>query len=68
MGNVGKWPAVQQYRRSFQRLHKIGPQRIPQQGRHSPFRPQIVGRHRLAAAGVAHNHPPQPLFQVHQTL
>ena len=57
MGDVGKGAPVDQGRRSLQRLHQIGLDRILEQRRHGPRRLQVVGGDGLVLIGVAHHHP-----------
>ena len=64
MGDVGKGTPVDQGRRSLQRLHQIGLDRILEQRRHGPRRLQVVGGDGLVLIGVAHHHPSQARFQI----
>ena len=50
----------------FERLHKVGFQRVLEQCGHRALDFDITGGNRLAAAGVAENDPCHPLFQIRQ--
>ena len=64
MRNVRKRTAMDKGRRAFERLHKVGLERVLQQGRHSALGLQIVCSDRLSVKGVGNDHPAKAGFQI----
>ncbi len=66
MRDVGERSAVHQRQRSFQRLHQVRLDRIPQQRRHRAVGLQLARRYRLLRHVVAHDDVAQTLLQVRE--
>ena len=64
MGNVRKRAAVHNHRRSFQRLHQIGVDRVAQQRRHGALRFQVLRIYRFAVQIIRHQNVPQAFLQI----
>ena len=64
MRDVGKGPAVHERGGALERLHQVRLERVLEQGRHSPFRMQVVRGHGLVFVGVAHHDAAQALLEV----
>ena len=64
MGDVGERAAMDEGGVALQRLHQVGRQRVLEQHGHGAGGLQVGGEHRLAVAGVAHDHLAEPLLEV----
>ena len=66
MRDIGEWPAMHQRRRSGQRLHQVGRERIAQQDRHGAVRLQLPRSHGRAVAPGRDLDAAQPVLQIVQ--
>ena len=64
VGDVGERAAVHERRRSFERLHEIGFERVLEQRGHRSFAPDLGRRHRLLVAPVADDHPAEARLEI----
>src|SRR5262249_42893817 len=53
VGDVGKWPAVYEGGRAFERLHQVGRERLLEQRGHGALGLELAGAHRFAIARIA---------------
>ncbi len=66
MGYVRKRSGMHEHGRALQRLHEVRHQCVLHQDAHRSRRVQPLCRHRLAAIGLCHDDPAQPLPQILQ--
>ena len=66
MGDVGKRTAMHEYRRMFQRLHKIGLQCILHDDGSGTIHLQIPDRHRLTIVSVGNDAAADALLEIMQ--
>ena len=64
MGNIGEGTAVDKRRRTLERLHQIGLERVLEQGRHGTLSLKVTGADGLAGIAVADDDLAQALLEV----
>ena len=66
MGDVGKWPGMDEGGRAFQRLHQVGLMRVLHQHGQRTGRADVLGRDRLAGPVQCRYHAAEALAHVRQ--
>ena len=66
--DVGERTTVDERRRTLQRLHQVGGERLLQEHRHGAVGVEIARADRLAVAGVGHDDVAEPLLEVVEVL
>ena len=66
MGDVCERTAVHERSRSFERLHEIGPKRVPEQRGHRPRGLEVDRGHRMPVAPVADDHAAEAGFKIRE--
>ena len=66
VGDVAEWAGVDEHRRVLERLQQVGLDGVAHDHGHGPGGLELLGRDRLAAAGVADDDPSQPAAHVAQ--
>ena len=68
MGNVGKWPAMNEGGRVFQGLDQVGHEGILEQHRHGSMSLEIARRNRLTITRVSDHDIAQPVLKIGQVV